>query len=311
MTWNATFNVVFWIRWRSWTQLLFLYYVKSLYRVIFYRSFYFLSNNVWCFKRIWCWNRLHTLYCHTASLAWSKTSTAERIYTHWCTFRSRLLLILLWKYKTGCVFLMVVVSLLHHVEFGPNDHREKAPHFIIGVFPWMAMVHYHGPFPWSITGPLPGEGVSDVNGYWRTTFTIPNCCHHHFPFFFKFSRKHHLLPLLLSISVACFVNSIHCQEYLCFQGTLYYWRQFSLKNFIKNWFLRLGDLFRICYINWNWNRTYLRSVCFINITWYVISFNKTGIIHIILPGFMGLTVDWPADRHERYRLSCDYDVIIM
>ena len=25
---------------------------------------------------------------------------------------------------------MVVVSILHHVEFGPNDHRDYAPHFI-------------------------------------------------------------------------------------------------------------------------------------------------------------------------------------
>ena len=84
----------------------------------------------------------------------------------------------------------------------------------------------------------------------------------------------------------------------------FYW------NFFKNWFLRLGNLFRICYINWNWNWTYLRSVCIINITWYVLSLNLTGI-HIISPGFMGLTVEWPADRHERYRLSCDNDVTIM
>ena len=24
---------------------------------------------------------------------------------------------------------MVAVSILHHAEFGPNDHREDAPHF--------------------------------------------------------------------------------------------------------------------------------------------------------------------------------------
>ena len=30
----------------------------------------------------------------------------------------------------GCVFPMVVVSALSHAEFGPNDLRENAPHFI-------------------------------------------------------------------------------------------------------------------------------------------------------------------------------------
>ena len=31
--------------------------------------------------------------------------------------------------KVGCVFLMVVVSILLHAEFGRNDYREDAPHF--------------------------------------------------------------------------------------------------------------------------------------------------------------------------------------
>ena len=31
----------------------------------------------------------------------------------------------------GCVFLMVLVSLLPHAAFGPNDYRERAPHFIV------------------------------------------------------------------------------------------------------------------------------------------------------------------------------------
>ena len=33
--------------------------------------------------------------------------------------------------KEGCVFPMVVVSLLPHAELGPNDHREHAPDFTI------------------------------------------------------------------------------------------------------------------------------------------------------------------------------------
>ena len=33
------------------------------------------------------------------------------------------------KYKVERVFPMVVVSILPHAEFGPNDHREDAPHF--------------------------------------------------------------------------------------------------------------------------------------------------------------------------------------
>ena len=35
--------------------------------------------------------------------------------------------------KVGCVFSMVIVSILPHAEFGPNDHREDAPYFRIGV----------------------------------------------------------------------------------------------------------------------------------------------------------------------------------
>ena len=33
--------------------------------------------------------------------------------------------------KVGCVFPMVAVSIPPHAEFGPNDHREDAPHFNI------------------------------------------------------------------------------------------------------------------------------------------------------------------------------------
>ena len=34
-------------------------------------------------------------------------------------------------YPAGqCAILIVVVSILPHAEFGPNDHREDVPHFI-------------------------------------------------------------------------------------------------------------------------------------------------------------------------------------
>ena len=34
------------------------------------------------------------------------------------------------KYKEGCVFPVVAISMLPRAEFGPNDHREEALHFI-------------------------------------------------------------------------------------------------------------------------------------------------------------------------------------
>ena len=40
--------------------------------------------------------------------------------------------------KVGCVFPMVVVSILPHAEFGPNDHREDAPHFTLWNHWWLA-----------------------------------------------------------------------------------------------------------------------------------------------------------------------------
>ena len=38
--------------------------------------------------------------------------------------------------KVGCVSPMIIVSILHHAEFGPNDHREDAPHFIFCELRW-------------------------------------------------------------------------------------------------------------------------------------------------------------------------------
>ena len=35
--------------------------------------------------------------------------------------------------NVGCVFPVVTVSILLHVEFGRNDHREDAPHFTITI----------------------------------------------------------------------------------------------------------------------------------------------------------------------------------
>ena len=31
--------------------------------------------------------------------------------------------------KVGCAFPMVIVTIMPHAEFGPNDHRVDAPHF--------------------------------------------------------------------------------------------------------------------------------------------------------------------------------------
>ena len=42
--------------------------------------------------------------------------------------------------KLECVILMAVVSILPHTEFGPNDHREDAPHFSIRVLG--SPIHY-------------------------------------------------------------------------------------------------------------------------------------------------------------------------
>ena len=36
--------------------------------------------------------------------------------------------------KVGCVFPMVVVPILPHADFGPNDHRENTPHFSTVVY---------------------------------------------------------------------------------------------------------------------------------------------------------------------------------
>ena len=37
-----------------------------------------------------------------------------------------------WNGKMGCVFPIIVVSILLHTKFGPNDHRVDTPHFIRG-----------------------------------------------------------------------------------------------------------------------------------------------------------------------------------
>ena len=40
--------------------------------------------------------------------------------------------------KVGCVFSMVVVSMLSHADFGSNDHRDDALNFINGSS-WMVI----------------------------------------------------------------------------------------------------------------------------------------------------------------------------
>ena len=36
--------------------------------------------------------------------------------------------------KVGCIFPMVVISIVRHAELGRNDHREDAPHFTFQTF---------------------------------------------------------------------------------------------------------------------------------------------------------------------------------
>ena len=43
--------------------------------------------------------------------------------------------------KVGCVFPMVVVSILPHAKFGPRDHREHAPHFTSLSFQYKSMLN--------------------------------------------------------------------------------------------------------------------------------------------------------------------------
>ena len=50
------------------------------------------------------------------------TSSESILYNCVDTFRNSI--------KVGYVFQMVIVSILPHAEFGPNDDREDAPHFI-------------------------------------------------------------------------------------------------------------------------------------------------------------------------------------
>ena len=44
--------------------------------------------------------------------------------------------------NVGCVFLMVLVSILPQAEFGPNDHREGAPHFMNCSFKKDIQIHF-------------------------------------------------------------------------------------------------------------------------------------------------------------------------
>ena len=61
-----------------------------------------------------------------------KTGLSNDLSSNQCHKRFRNIIIFStdWNYKVGCVFAMVVVSILPHAEFGRNDqHREEAPHF--------------------------------------------------------------------------------------------------------------------------------------------------------------------------------------
>ena len=44
--------------------------------------------------------------------------------------------------KVGCVFPIVIVSILPYAEFGPNDHRKKHPNFIFSLLGYFAIDLY-------------------------------------------------------------------------------------------------------------------------------------------------------------------------
>ena len=66
--------------------------------------------------------------------------------------------------KVGCVFLMVVVSMLPHPEIGRNDHRESAPHFILKQI-------------WIVNEPYPlftHNSVSSKISFSQSIFSFPS-----------------------------------------------------------------------------------------------------------------------------------------
>ena len=55
-----------------------------------------------------------------------------------------------WESKVGCVFPMVVISILPHAEIEPNDHREDAPTLqgkgVWEVIVYVGLAHSDGVF---------------------------------------------------------------------------------------------------------------------------------------------------------------------
>ena len=86
---------------------------SNLYPKTFEWDFASATLSVWSFLMIW--------YTWLISLIYEINEFQYRRSNYNIESRS---------YKVGCVFPMVVVSMLPHADFGPNDHRDDALHFI-------------------------------------------------------------------------------------------------------------------------------------------------------------------------------------
>ena len=93
-----------------------------------------MGANQW---RAWLWPiGLETISKISSSIRWNYSKLDFNALVQYSKFLYRTSLLYQysaimsgWKSKVWRVFVMVVVSILPHLEFGPNDHRKDASHF--------------------------------------------------------------------------------------------------------------------------------------------------------------------------------------